>query len=405
MDCSEVRPSVSSAECACVREAVPSTPTNHQQIVTMRQPPVKHALCNALLLAAAATTSLVVEGFQIHPTSCRPAGATAALIDRPYLSTPSSLSSSSSSSGEVGQGSNWIEKSFPVETEEKIDIKKVEDYNLGISGKDFQTGSLSQRMFDAIISRTSLDMSEEIRQAFVLYAMDFTAKEAARAALQQNGLQMVLQEEEGDQGMWGDVEAVRLYDNETGGLPSQSIVYDSLEEAVEDGGWTPGQTFDFVARQVPAKIKELSIEELVQALDPDGTLREESKRLKGEDAADPDEEALLSIFDDAIMTSLADLANDNVQRTESAPREATTEESAFAGTESSGYRIVSRSDLLRDSINQDGTENEKSEYHHSVQLGMYVSFLYDCLQAHLATTYCSPGSCDAFTCGSWSLAR
>jgi hypothetical protein len=174
---------------------------------------------------------------------------------------------------------------------------------------------------------------------------------------------MVLQEDEEDQGMWGDVEAVRVYDSDDSALSSSAtIMYDSLEEAVE-AGWTPGQTFDFVARQVPAKVRELSLDELVQALDPDGKLREEAKSLKGEDAAEPDEEALLSIFDDIDINSLSDLANDVVRRTQAAPRETATDETAYTGSdESRGYRVISRSDLLRDSINQDGTENEKSKY-------------------------------------------
>jgi hypothetical protein len=178
--------------------------------------------------------------------------------------------------GEVGKGPNWIEKSFPVDTQE---VKKVDDYNLGISGEAFQTGPLSKRMFEAIVSRTALDMTDEIREAFTLYAMDFTAKEATRAALEQNGMVMVLQEEEEDQGMWGDVEAVRLYDANTG--IAFSSLYDSLEEAVKD--WAPGQNYDFVVRQVPAKIKELSVEELMQALDPDGNFKEEVEALKDED--------------------------------------------------------------------------------------------------------------------------
>lgn len=262
--------------------------------------------------------------------------------------------------GEVGQGGNWIEKSFPVDTDASISVKKVDDYNLGISGKDFQTGPLSKRMFDTIISKTSLNMSDDIRRAFTLYAMDFTAKEATRAALSQNGLEMVLQEEEEDQGMWGDVEAVRLYDDKTG--IAFDTLYDNLEDAVNE--WTPGQTFDFVVRQVPAKIRELSVEELLQALDPDGTLRAEAKSLKGEDGDQPDEEALLSIFDDEAIVSLSDLATFNVKRTQSAPQVATVESEAFAGGLSRGYRVINRSDLRRDfSLDQDGTENKKALMH------------------------------------------
>jgi hypothetical protein len=306
---------------------------------------------SSLFCLLMACSSLMVEGFL---QQCSPLHSSVAAVDR--VCPAVSLQMSSENNGEVGKGENWLEKSFPVGTDEKISTKKIDDYNLGISGRDFQTGPLSKRMYETIVSRTSMDMSDEIKFAFTLYAMDFTAKEATRAALKQNGLDMVLQEEEEDQGMWGDVEAIRLYDSSE---QPTSMFYDSLEEAVLD--WSPGQTFDFVVRQVPAKIKELSIEELVQALDPDGALRQEAKELRGEDEGEPDEEALLSIIDDGI-TSLSQMASDNVRRTEEAPRGSTNAESAYSGIDSRGYRFIKRSDLLRDSINDDGTENEKSKY-------------------------------------------
>ena len=261
------------------------------------------------------------------------------------------LSSSKGSyqDGSVGQGPNWIEKSFPVETGEKVNAKTVEDYNLGISGEAFQTGSLSKRMFEAIVSKTSLEMSDEIRRAFTLYAMDFTAKEATRAALSQNGLEMVLLEEDEDQGMWGDIEAVRLYDEHTG--IAFEAMYDSLDDAVEN--WSPGQPFDFVVRQVPAKIKELSVEELLQALDPDGSLREDAKGRKDEKQKD---ELLSAIFDDEEIASLAELASYNVQRTESAPQEASVESESFAGGLSRGYQVIRRDKLPQ----VDGTEDEST---------------------------------------------
>jgi hypothetical protein len=51
--------------------------------------------------------------------------------------------------GEVGAGPNWIERSFPVvdAMSSASDLKKVEDYDLGISGVSFQTGSLSKRKY------------------------------------------------------------------------------------------------------------------------------------------------------------------------------------------------------------------------------------------------------------------
>ena len=54
-----------------------------------------------------------------------------------------------SEDGEVGAGPNWIERSFPVDVGADDggtnELKKVEDYNLGISGVSFQTGGLSKR--------------------------------------------------------------------------------------------------------------------------------------------------------------------------------------------------------------------------------------------------------------------
>mmetsp|Transcript_22362 Transcript_22362/g.25150 ORF Transcript_22362/g.25150 Transcript_22362/m.25150 type:complete len:726 (+) Transcript_22362:124-2301(+) len=324
-------------------------------------------------------SAMFVDGFIPHVASSTTGGflyqssssSSYPIIMTPLLSMSLSLSSSSENNenndGEVGKGSNWLEKSFPVDTDAKISTKNIDDYNIGISGKDFQTGPLSKRMFNTIISRTSIEMSDEIKDAFTLYAMDFTAKEATRAALKENGLDMVLQEEEEDAGMWADLEAIRLYDIGTENPTTK--IYDSLEDAIVD--WTPGQTFDFVARQVPAKMKELNMDELVQALDPDGTLRKEAKELRrdGDDDEEEeevplDEEALLSIFDDEYISTLEELASDNMRRTESAPRGSTDAINAFSGSDSSkGYRVINRSSLLRDSINQDGTENEMTLIH------------------------------------------
>ena len=76
-------------------------------------------------------------------------------------------------------------------------------------------------------------------------------------------------------------------------------MYDSWDDAVDQ--WTPGESFDFVVRQVPAKIRELTLDELLQALDPKGELREEAK---SQGVFMPDEG----------IQSLQDLANENVRR-------------------------------------------------------------------------------------------
>lgn len=64
--------------------------------------------------------------------------------------------------GEVGKGPNWIERAFPVDftgqegTGSKEELKKIEDYNLGISGVSFQMGGLSKRKLKLFILKYKL---------------------------------------------------------------------------------------------------------------------------------------------------------------------------------------------------------------------------------------------------------
>lgn len=253
--------------------------------------------------------------------------------------------------GEVGSGPNWIERSFPIDLDEskKFDPKTVVDYDLGISGVNYQIGPLSKRMFDAIAAKSSIfkDASLEIRRGFLIYTMDFTAKEAVRAALTQNGLELVLTDEEQDEGLWSDVDSIKLLDEN--GSPIPGKIYDSWEDAVDH--WVPGQAFDFVARQVPAKMKELSLDQLLWALDPNGELRKQAKS------------AGLRLPDENIGT-LHDMAQENLQRAERAPTEANDESQAYSGLpEKRGYRVINADDLLGDRRNDNGTENEKVLMH------------------------------------------
>ena len=154
----------------------------------------------ATTVAACFLTTMFVDGFlpgTVPSSTCR--GFTVCPSSPKMTSSLSMWPSKddSTNNGEVGTGSNWLEKSFPVDTDgEKMSATAVDDFNIGISGKDFQTGSLSKRMFDTIMSRQNdgNDMSDEIKEAYTLYAMDFTAKEATREALEQNGLDMILKE-------------------------------------------------------------------------------------------------------------------------------------------------------------------------------------------------------------------
>lgn len=271
---------------------------------------------------------------------------------RTKQSSPFLVIRDSSSSGEVGSGPNWIERSFPVDMNEaaKMDPKTVIDYDLGISGTSYQTGSLSKRLFEAIESKSSLlkGASAEVRRGFLLYTMDTTAKEAVRAALKRNGLELVLADDEQEEGIWADIDSIILLDDE--GVPAMGgTLFDSWEDAVDH--WSPGQGFDFVARQVPAKMRELSLDELLQALDPDGSMRQQAKA------------AGMRLPDDGI-TCLKDMANDNVRRVEMAPRQTVTESEAYAGIpEQRGYQVVKAKQLMTESRNADGTENENVLMH------------------------------------------
>ena len=71
------------------------------------------------------------------------------------------MSRSCKDQGKVGKGFNWIEWSFPVGG---MGVQKVEDYNLGILGKSFQTGELSKFMYNAIMSANFKDgMGDDIK--------------------------------------------------------------------------------------------------------------------------------------------------------------------------------------------------------------------------------------------------
>ena len=202
------------------------------------------------------------------------------------------IAASRSDGNELSLGSdgrNWIEKSSPTgigALEESENEGNLEgNYDLGIHGESFQTGSLSKRMYDALMSVAmkrfppGAAIPSELQDVYSVYAMDMTAKEASQAALQQNGLDLAssVSNDGGDaSAQWGQVDSIRILDEQTG-EPEDDDVYDSWQDAIEEGDWVPGKPFSFVARNVPAKVKELDVSELLEALDPDGSLREEAK--------------------------------------------------------------------------------------------------------------------------------
>lgn len=246
-----------------------------------------------------------------------------------------------------GKEDNWIDRIVPLDMENDKEeairrVSQMEEYNIGISGVSFQTGSLSGRMYEAMMSRQDEDlMSEQIKRSYKMYAMDFTAKEATKTALNQNGFETMIEEEDMDE--WGIVDSIQLID-----AAGRAIgpLYDSWNQVVDK--WTPGQGFNFVAREVPAKLREMVLGEVLDALDPDGSLRQQSAE-KG--IAVPTED----------LQSLTDLANELSRRCEEAATESSKDEELFKGTSSRGYSAISRRDLLQAKTSADGSENQKSK--------------------------------------------
>jgi len=266
-------------------------------------------------------------------------------------------------------GLNWIEKSSPSgignlsdeipSTKGKKTSKGPDGfYDLGIDGMSFSIGPLSKRMYDALQSVAlkrfppgTESLPSDLEKIYRTYTMDITAKEAVKAALNQNGLDLAIDKDDAssqDSGLWGDIDSIQLLDNSLNPKGDTIASFDSLEDAIDLGLWYPGQPFHFVVRNVPVRFKEMEISDLLKALDPSGKYRSEAK---DRGIVMPDEE----------IVTLKDLGNDNERRAEVSPRETESEDVVFRGEDSMGYNIMLCKDLLEENKNVDGTENLTSK--------------------------------------------
>jgi len=203
------------------------------------------------------------------------------------------------------------------------------------------------------------NIPSDLIHVYLLYAMDASAKEAVKVALDSNGYTLNLGELEAmqDEGAWGQIDDVMLITNENNdeekeGASSskeEESKYNSFMDAITQGSWTPGIPYSFIVREVPARKKAMDLEALLKALDPDGTLWEEAK-----------EKGMLLPGDE--ITSLNELRVDCEQRVKSSPFEISNEYNVFRGGSSKGYNVISRKVLLKSCRNEDGTENQKSEF-------------------------------------------
>eukprot|EP00594_Rhizosolenia_setigera_P010473 CAMPEP_0178973868 /NCGR_PEP_ID=MMETSP0789-20121207/22024_1 /TAXON_ID=3005 /ORGANISM="Rhizosolenia setigera, Strain CCMP 1694" /LENGTH=627 /DNA_ID=CAMNT_0020661907 /DNA_START=217 /DNA_END=2100 /DNA_ORIENTATION=- len=231
------------------------------------------------------------------------------------------------------EGSNWIEKSSPtgISGGQSNDDEEA-DYALGISGESYLLGPLSTQIYDAITSVAckrfpNQQIPDELSDVYKIYAMDLSAKQATELALKQNNLQLAsfeeddeMEEDEQQEREWGLLENIKIEGR-------GSFTFESLEDAVTKGNWNPGEPFSFIVRNVRARQKELDISELLQAIDPDGSIRD-SLDDREDRPEDPRERIL----------SLTDLGNDCEDRCEKAPRE--TSIKGFAGGNTKGYQVI-----------------------------------------------------------------
>ena len=257
-------------------------------------------------------------------------------------------------------GGNWMKRSsmdfMPADMPSSADESVYMD--VGIGGSTFGTGDLSRRMHGAMMKVASAKfpagVPDEIVNVYLLYAMDATAKEAVKVAMDSNGYALNLGDDEAmqDEGAWGTVAAVSLLDTSGNAAKGEdgSDRYDSFADAIALGGWEPGDPYSFVVREVPSRKKGMDLEALLASLDPDGTLRKQAK-----------DQGLLLPGED--ISSLEMLRKDCEQRVNAAPAEASDESTVFRGEDEKGYRVINRGTLLKSARNGDGTENRKALLH------------------------------------------
>jgi hypothetical protein len=315
---------------------------------------------------------------------------------------------------EKGHGRNWMEKSSPIgigkliaaagptetTTTTTSSSKIIQDdtnnhatqdiegyYDLGIHGLSFQTGPLSLRMYDALLSMASkrfqqeqgtMELPLELECIYKMYAMDMTAREAVKAALDQNGLELALgprvssSKKDSNQGLgqhqlqeeefWGDVDTIQLVihsesedDGPMEGMNEVKGEYDSFDSAVRSGHWEPGKTFNFIVRNVPARLKGFDIAKLLQSFDADGVYRKKSTGSKNSTVNRP-----VASLD---VSSLKELGIENERRSNNAPCHVSDTQSVYRGDGSQGYDVIHKSELLLDSRNRNGSENSATAMH------------------------------------------
>ena len=245
--------------------------------------------------------------------------------------------SSSSASTDQSEAKNWIERSDPLgagtffsTANDDSSAESIAYFSLGIDGSSFELGNLS-RKFNAVMlkqamtrfAETTGEIPVSLLPIYATFAMDLSAKEATRAALNQNGMDFV---DEGENELWGEVENIQV-----GGL-----TFDTFQDAVDSGSWSPGQDFSFVVRNVKAYVPSENNSNFLSE-----PLLEEEEGLK--------------VLGNSKIESLEALAKDTIDRCNKAPIDV----SLKGNVPWKAPEVMIRSDLSISARNKDGSENEQ----------------------------------------------
>jgi hypothetical protein len=277
------------------------------------------------------------------------------------------------SNGQVDQGPNWIQQ-VQIQQKSSTEDASISYYDLGIDGDSYQVGSLSLRIYNAIVERftgsnsnnnesplppstttqstTTNTIDSELSRACKLYAMEAAAKEAVRVALFEHGLAMAKDNENDEQEQpTYTISRIQLHDNDI----DDNICFDDWQDCVDD--WTQGQSFSFVAHAVAAQTRDLSRHELLRSLDPNGAYQAQAQRanmtllLQDDDTDDTNEDSMLPHL------TLQDICRENKRRAESAPR-GTDNEPFHGNLQKRGYRPIAVKNLLMNSNTNETLQQE-----------------------------------------------
>ncbi|EJK61831.1 hypothetical protein THAOC_17607, partial [Thalassiosira oceanica] len=143
-------------------------------------------------------------------------------------------------------GGNWMKRSsmdfMPADMPSSDDESVYMD--VGIGGDTFGTGDLSRRMYGAMMKVASAKfpsgVPDDLVEVYLLYAMDATAKEAVKVAMDSNGYALNLGDDEAmqDEGAWGQVAGVSLLDGAGNAIRGEdgSDRYETFTDAIARGG-------------------------------------------------------------------------------------------------------------------------------------------------------------------------